>query len=156
MELAEQHYRERQVRFRRGHSVGPWRVKVYRVTLPGDEPSAVLEAAALALAQETLLGLAAHTSHYGVAILGIHQGKHDNLVFVSWWVDANELRHRVYRSPANSPATLRAVGSEDTVGCVWDLRILAFEAQAWVDEVLRPRRWDALEAYLAKGWTCDV
>lgn len=149
-------YRTRAIRFMGVRAVDAWRVKEYAISAGNEEPSAALQQAARAMAAQVLLGAAAHTAHYGVAILGIHQGATDNLVFVSWWVNENELHHSVHRSPPDARERLTRVGSDGPVGCVWDLRILGFEAQAWVDEVLRRGRAADLERYLEKGWTCDA
>lgn len=149
-------YVTRPIRFMGVRTVGTWRVKEYRIAARGGEPAAPLQRAARAVTDEVLLGPAVHTDHYGVAMLGIHQGATDNLVFISWWTDVNELQHRVYRSPSDAPELLAAVGEDGAIGCVWDLRVLAFEAQAWVDEVLRPGNWSHFEPYLEKGWTCDA
>lgn len=156
MRRVSSQYLTRPIRFTGVRTVDTWRVKEYCISTRGDEPAAVLQQAARALTADVLLGPAVHTDHYGVAILGIHQGAADNLVFVSWWTDVNELQHRVYRSPSHAPERLAKVGEEGAIGCVWDLRVLAFEARAWVDEVLRPGNWSHLESYLEKGWTCDA
>ncbi len=81
-----------------------------------------------------------------MGFVSVHQGSSYDFVTVAHWAYETELHAKTYlRASSESsrlePTTAGAISSD-----VWDLRLLAFERDAWVDIVLRG---DAdLERYL--------
>ena len=94
--------------------------------------------------------------HYSVGFLGIHEGRTANFVFVDWWAEENELHHHVYVSSMAAPAELAYMTPTGLAACVWDLRVMAFERQAWIDTVLRNPKGPDFEAYLKQHLNEDV
>ena len=92
--------------------------------------------------------LADQDGAHGVGFLGVHEGRDANFVFVDWWAGENELRHHVYRSSTQNPAQLEYVSGVG--GGVWDLQLVWFERNAWVEKVLANPRGPDLDAYLNK------
>lgn len=129
---------------------GAWRLKVYGISYHHQRPPAELLRAAKAVAAERLPVSPDGDGAHGVGFLGVHEGRDANFVFVDWWAGENELRHHVYRSPANRPGALESVTAAGVGGCVWDLQLLWFERNAWVEKVLANPRGPDLEAYLNK------
>jgi hypothetical protein len=86
---------------------------------------------------EKRLESANDTIHYGVGFVGIHDGKTANFVFVDWWADENELHHHLYISPPARPADLRYQTPAGPLACVWDLALIAFEREAWINTALK-------------------
>ena len=73
-----------------------------------------------------------------------HHGATGDYLVVGWWDRENELPTRVYyRGPDGWRA---AAGGESF--CVWDLRVMWWEREAYVATVLSGRA-DGAEAYLA-------
>ncbi len=128
---------------------GEWRMKVYGIAHRGDQPSQGLIAAGKKVAQRLLRDMAARHEHYGVGILGVHQGRGEDVVFVDWWADENELHHHVFTAPSMQPDRLQYALPDRPIICVWDLAVLAFERQAWLDTVLANPSGPDFEAYLA-------
>jgi hypothetical protein len=126
-----------------------WRLKLYSIACNRPTARAALVDAAQAAARERLPQPAVTPDRYGVGFLGVHDGRGVNFVFVDWWADENELHHHVYISPVDQPDRLeyRTSGS---IACVWDLRVMAFERQAWIDTVLANPAGPDLDAYLAR------
>jgi hypothetical protein len=91
---------------------------------------------------------AGSTKHYSVGFLGVHDGRTSNFVFVDWWADENELHHHVFISPTNEPAKLVDMTATGPAACVWDLRVIGFERDAWVETVLRNPAGANINAYL--------
>lgn len=94
-----------------------------------------------------------------VGFLILHYGRDGNYLLVSQWYDANNLKHWVRGSVAGTTAdiTFTPLAQHDLVACVWELEIIKFERDAWVNTVLARGRLDqaALDAYLAttfSGW----
>jgi hypothetical protein len=148
LELQEP-YRPRPIRFLEVWQVQGWRFKVYGIAYERELPRQALVQAAKQVVPEQLAHFSAGINQYQVGFLGIHDGRGTNFVFVDFWADENELHHHVFISPAERPEALDYVAPGGVLGCVWDLRVLAFERQAWIDTVLANPRGPDLEAYLA-------
>lgn len=91
-----------------------------------------------------------------MGFLGIHDGKTANFVFVDWWASENELHHHVYASPLNQPDKLEYITPTGLIACVWDLRVMEFEGQAWLETVLKNPKGPDFEDYLERRLNEDV
>ncbi|HEV2130530.1 MAG TPA: hypothetical protein VGR27_05485 [Longimicrobiaceae bacterium] len=93
---------------------------------------------------------------YGVAVLIAHEGREGCFVLLSWWAGENMLQHHVYFAPAEPPFEFEYLSPTGVVACVWELAVLAFERDAWVDAVLANPSGPDLDAYLARHLSADV
>jgi hypothetical protein len=143
-------YQTRPIRFLELWQEGPWRLKVYGIAYDRPAPRPELVAAAKAAARKRVARVPSSLLHYSVGFLGIHDGRTANFVFVDWWASENELHHHVYVSPTAEPAKLTYETPSGLVACVWDLRVVCFERQAWLDTVLKNPGAPDFEAYLAQ------
>jgi hypothetical protein len=89
----------------------------------------------------------------------LHYGMDGNYLLVSQWYDANNLKHWVRGSAARAAAgtAFTPLAQRDLVACVWELEIIKFERDAWVNTVLACGHLGqaAIDAYLAttfSGW----
>lgn len=148
----------RPVRFVGVMEFGGWRVKVYAISYGRDEPRAGVMDAARELAREAFPDGAENGGRYGVGYLGVHDGRGEAFVFADWWADENELHHHVFIAPtadANDVAAYRDATSTGLVACVWDLRVICHEREAWMRHALRnPGGAPDLDAYLADRLDC--
>jgi prepilin-type processing-associated H-X9-DG protein len=149
-------YEARPVRFLELWRHAGWRIKVYGIAHGRPAPRPELVGAARAVAAQRLDAVPASARHYSVGFLGVHDGRTANFVFVDWWAEENELHHHVYVSPADAPARLEYVTPTGLAGCVWDLRVISFERQAWVDTVLKRAGGPDFDAYLQCRLNEDV
>lgn len=140
-------YEPRPIRFLELWEESGWRLKVYGIAFGRPLPRPELVAASKRVARRRLSESAGDQKNYGVGFLGVHDGRTANFVFVDWWAEENELHHHVYVSPVDRPEALEYVTPTGLVACVWDLRVLGFEREAWIDAVLKSPVPD-LEAYL--------
>lgn len=86
----------------------------------------------------------------GVGFAILHQGRTGDYLILSWWDRENELPTRVYLRDAGGWRP--AIGGESF--CVWDLRVLWWEREAYVGTALAGGT-DGVEAYLTmavEGW----
>jgi hypothetical protein len=141
-------YEPRAFRFLDLWNLGDWRVKAYGIKYRGELPRGDLIVAARAVIERRLRESAEGTNHYGVGFAGIHEGKTGSFVFVDWWSDENELHHHVYLSSWEEPTKLEYVTPRGLSACVWDLRLIWFEREAWVDAMLGAASAPDLNAYL--------
>jgi hypothetical protein len=127
-----------------------WRLKVYGIAYRGAAPSAELLGAAQGIAAQTLPFPATFDGRYGVGFLGVHAGRGHDFVFVDWWEDENELHHHVFVAPSAEPDAFRDVTATGLSACVWDLSVICFERQAWLETVLTDPDGPDIEAYLGR------
>ena len=94
-----------------------------------------------------------------VGFLILHYGSEGDYLLVSQWYDADMLKHWVRGAvvDADGHTTFTPLAQRDLVACVWELEVIKFERDAWVNTVLARGELDqdALDAYLAttfSGW----
>lgn len=151
--LSEKHI-ARAIQFHEVWGTDGWRVKVYGIAYRRPAPRPALVAAAKRIAIELLPRPAAAGNRYGVGFLGAHDARGGCYVFVDWWAGENELHHHPFLGP--SPEDLRPARPEESIACVWDLAVVAFEQQVWLDAVLKNPHGPDLERYLAAQLNDDV
>jgi hypothetical protein len=127
-----------------------WRLKVYGISRHHQRPPAALIAAAKRIAAHRLPPDCDHDGAHGVGFLAVHEGRDANFVFVNWWNRESELQRHVYRAARENPEALHDVTATGSSGTVWDLQILWFERNAWVEKVLANPRGPDIEMYLKK------
>jgi hypothetical protein len=112
-----------------------FRIKQYAIAY-GDDPFREADfAAGLRLAFEALPRPAVTEKRPGVGFAIAHQGNGADYVVLGWWDNENELPLRILVRPQAPGAAWRpAQGGESA--CVWDLAVIGFERQAYVETVL--------------------
>ena len=149
-------YGRRPIRFLELWSEAGWTLKVYGIAYRRPRPRPRLIEAAKDTAREQLTGPANKHNHYGLGFLGVHDGRGANFVFLDYWADENELHQHVYVSPSEEPASLEDVTTTGLIACAWDLRVLSFERDAWVESVLANPNGPDPEGYLARRLNEDA
>jgi len=149
-------YEPRPIRFLDLWRVDGWRIKLYGIAYARPQPRPELVAAAQRVAAQQLRALPAGLPHYQLGFLGVHDGRTSNFVFLDFWADENELHHHVFVSPTAHPGDLACVTSTGLSACVWDLRLQAFERDAWVAHVLQCGASPDFDGYLATTLNADV
>ena len=147
MQLKEP-YQPRHIRFLEQLET-PWRLKIYSILHQSKTLNPDLVEAAKQTALSFLPQPAVTPNHYGVGFVSVHQGKSYDFVTVGYWTYDTELRHQTYLRASSSSLELEPLTSNDLSLDVWDLRLLAFERDAWVAEVLRAQT-PSLDGYLAQ------
>ena len=145
-------YQSRPVAFLGLESLAGYRLKVYSIqygdrTFARERFADGWELAASALPQP---GMTVDRPGAGFAIL--HAGRTCGYVILCWWDRENELPTRVFLSEGGHWRP--AVGGESF--CVWDLRVIWHEREAYVGTVLSSENAGGLEAYLACGFEGDA
>lgn len=128
-------------------------MKVYGIAYDRPRPDAELVDVAKQLAARTL---SEAKDAYGVGFIGVHQGKTSHFIFVDWWAQENELHHHVFISPLETPLDFREATATGVMACVWDLAVLQFERDAWVDTVLKRGGAGGFEGYLERRMDAEV
>jgi hypothetical protein len=123
-----------------------FRIKQYSIVY-GEGPFREADfAAGLRLAYEALPPPAVTAGRPGIGFAIAHQGNGADYVVLAWWDNENELPLRVFVRPQTAGAAWRPARGGESV-CVWDLAVIAFERQAYVETVLGG---GAVEDYLQR------
>jgi hypothetical protein len=128
-------YQPRTIQFVNLFEAQGWKLKVYSVL----HPDKTLNPQLMETAKQTALDfLPGHSEpgHYGAGFISVHQGKSYDFVTVGYWTYSTELRHQSYMRASSGSSELETITTELSSD-VWDIRLLAFERDAWVSKVLK-------------------
>lgn len=140
-------YHQRRITFLELYRAQGWQLKVYSIL----HPDKTLSPELIEVAKQTALEFLPSSSepgHYGVGFISVHQGKSYDFVTVGYWNYNTELRHQTYMRPSSAEVTLEALMASELSSDVWDIRLLAFEREAWVEVLKSPV--PNVQAYLEK------
>ena len=126
-----------------------WRLKLYGIRGRSRPVPAQLIEAAGKLAADYLPSPALTEDRYGVGFAICHDARDFDTVTLDWWERTNELRHLVFRSLGDSGSFTNITHSGEAA-CVWELAIIGFEREAWIDAVLKAERKN-LDEYLSRS-----
>ena len=147
----------RSVRFLELVRLAGWAVKLYGISTEDEQPHADLIDAACEIALACLPTPPRTTDRYGAAFIVVHEAPaFFNTVIVDWWERVNELRHHVFRASAERPTDFHEITCTGESVCVWELKVQAFEREAWLLHVLQNQDGPDLEGYLAQGFSGNV
>lgn len=141
-------FARRPVRHEGVRALAGYRMKVYSVRYGSAELERALYEEAMSLAEAALPRPAVGAGRYGVGFVICHQGRGMHYLVVSWWGNENEYFNRVFVREFGAGKAWRAGNAGESV-CVWDLEIIWFERNAFVEEVLSKEPAD-VEGYLAR------
>ena len=149
----QEKYAKRTIRFLKTVEIGGWQLKLYSISYGKVKADEALLTAALDLAPKVLPAI--NENVYGLGFMGVHDGRGANFVFIDWWQDENELHHHVFISSKEAPAQLEEKSHTGISACVWDLQVICFEKEAWLNNMLRADRPNS-DGYLSTTLTCSV
>ncbi len=114
-----------------------WRFKVFFISVFEEpNPSGEFLTAAKTVASQVVSAIHEDEAPSHVGFVIIHEGKRGLFVSVDWWGDTKELHHECFYWDRGAPLRLERMKLTDSIGCVWDLRIMAHEARSWAKHVL--------------------
>jgi hypothetical protein len=85
---------------------------------------------------------------YKVATLILHEGKEGCFAIINWWIDENMLQQFVYLTTNEQPSDFRLYSNNGIFTCVWEMAVLWFERNAWIEHVLKKAANPDFESYL--------
>lgn len=130
-------YKFRPVRFIELYRHEDWHIKIYSISSLHD----VVEPHWVSRAKENLTTWLKHSSTYPLltyqsATLILHEGKEGCFAIICWWIDENMLQLFVYLATYSEPDNFVLFSDKGMVTCVWEMAVLWFERNAWVQHVL--------------------
>jgi methylmalonyl-CoA/ethylmalonyl-CoA epimerase len=129
-----------------------WRLKRYRIHAPGRESGEQDWEKGI----ESIAGLLPQppraAGRVGAGFVIEHPGRGMDYLVLCWWDAENELFNRVLTCDPAKPGTWM-LATSGTTACVWDLVVVNFERDAWVETMLGAKA--DVDTYLARTFSAD-
>lgn len=151
-------YKKRPVRFLEIVECNNWKIKLYSISSKHN----LVDSRTIEYAKEQLPKWLEKTEiyrleTYKVATLILHEGKEGCFAIISWWIYENMMQLFVYLATDDNPTAFKLYSDKGIVTCVWEMAVLWFERNAWVEYVLKqPENPDAISHYLNQQLNEDV
>lgn len=155
--VIQKNYKTRPVRFMELYQHGDWMVKIYSISVKHEVVDHHwIEQAKHSL--ETWLKQADsyQLDTYKTATLILHEGKEGCFAILCWWIDENMLQLFVYLANDAQPDNFILYSDKGIITCVWEMAVLWFERNAWVEHVLMKADKPDIESYLNTVLNEDV
>lgn len=143
-------WERRPARFVDVYTPRDWRLKRYRIHRDGVEQAWSAYDDVWPLVDAALPDPAVTPARPGVGFVIAHHGANVHYVVLGWWDNGNELPLRVWVRGFGPGATWRPASGNESV-CVWDLQVIAFERDAYVETVMQQAGPDP-DAYLTRQY----
>lgn len=147
-------YKERFIRFVDLFQVEDWTVKLYWISYKNENHNDEWVKFSLSVFKDRINSISNSLTHYNLGVGMIHEGKDGTYVIFSYWVEENMIDHLVYMIDPLSEKGYKRIEPNTIVSCVWELEVLYFEKQQWIEHMLKGR--GNTNAYLSNTLTIDV
>lgn len=148
-------YSKRAVTFVKQVNVNGWRIKVYTLSAKQTALSEEIISNGVSSVLSALPQPSLSEDRYGVGFLIIHQGLMRNWFLLDWWEQEDILHHKLFSSNLNAPASIFAEEDKSLIACVHELRVIAFESNAWIKTVLSQDIKEDFDEYMGLTFNAD-
>ena len=125
-----------------------WRIKVYGISPKSKPLPAEVVTEGMANVLSHLPQPYVTEQRYGVGFLIIHHGIMRNWYLLDWWEKEDIIHHKLFSSPLNKPSAIFREPDKSLIACVHELRVIAFESEAWINTVLCQNDTPSFDNYL--------
>lgn len=138
-----------------------WKLKVYEIyqhkdARPPGSPEHFVVTEAKRFVRTVLKQPAETQSRYGIGFLIVHRGMDRNWMLLDWWYEREILKQVLMSSPLDRPSAISLEQGDDLMACTWELAVIGFERDAWVEKVLRNPDGPDLEAYFEQRLDAEI
>lgn len=150
-------YKARSVRFMDYVNSNGWTIKVYGISMRKALVSTeLIEYAKSNLAKWLEKSNDYPLTTYKVATLIVHEGREGVFTLLNWWIDENMIQNQVYFSTYDKPNDFEYFSDRGIICCVWELAVIWFERNAWIQHVLDKSDQPDFAAYLKETLNAEV
>ena len=151
-------YKSRPVRFLEIINHDGWQIKLYSISAKNKLVNTqTIEYVRQYLSEWLNKSFIYTLDTYKVATLILHEGKEGCFAIINWWIDENMLQQFVYLATNDTPPKFKLYSDKGIITCVWEIAVLWFERNAWVEHVLKqPGNPEGINNYLNQHLTADV
>ena len=140
-------YEPRPIKFKEILDTAGWRLKLYVILYPSRDLDWATFEEGLEYSLNVLPQPAMTPDRPGLGFVIAHQGRSAHNLIVCWWDLENELCTRVFVRNYGDNETWRQSRQEESF-CVWDLEVMWFEREAYVNAILSHREDPDFDGYL--------
>jgi hypothetical protein len=131
-------FRFRPIRFIEIIQHNEWRLKLYTISYDDSGIDAAIFKTVKSKLGEWLLQTKNYDLPvYNVGSLIIHKWSGGYFAIIQWWIDENMMQVFVYLSDKEQAKDFKIYSDKGIISCVWELEILWFERNAWIEEVMQ-------------------
>lgn len=152
-----QPYQKRPVRFVELFPCHDWQIKLYSISNQNEFVSSSHINKAKQCVSDWLNDACNYPlTSYKIATLILHEGKEGCFAIISWWIDENMLQLHVYLQSYDDTSSFQRYSDQGMVSCVWELAVLWFERNAWIEHILKKPAEPDFISYLQQQMNEDV
>jgi hypothetical protein len=147
-------YQQRKIAFLELHSIDDWTFKIYSICKEESVfDSSIFENVKGQISNwiEVNFNVELPTQKIGFVI--IHQAREGVFVILNWWVDQVMLQSHVFFSDFQDLYLFKPYKYSNIIACIWELEIMNFEKNAWVESVLKQDDENSISSYLSRKIT---
>jgi hypothetical protein len=143
-----QKYRSRLVEFNQLASVDGWAIKVYSITHRSSfQSDDVLENAVRQLPEWLAEAARLNLPTYYTAFLIVHEGRDGVWTLINWWIGGEMLQSETFFTSYDQPDNFSVVLKDGFMACVWELEVIGYEREMWIEHVLKKSEEPDLSGY---------
>lgn len=128
-------YRPRSIRFIEWWEIDGWTMKVYGISSQSEYPKQECIVLGKKIALEQLHTITVPTEIYHLGFIIVHETANGIFILIDYWTGENMLCSHAYFKENDSP-TVSDLTPSGLTACIWELRVIHFERDAWVEHVL--------------------
>lgn len=131
-------YKPRRVEYNRTVTIDGWNVKVYQITCRlRFESEGVLNEAILKLPEWLEKSKALGFETYRTAFLIVHEGRDGVWTLLNWWAGCEMLQSITFYTDYGKPKEFQMLPKEGFMACVWEMAVIFFEREMWIEHILK-------------------
>lgn len=120
------------------HELDDWKIKIYSISNRNEFVQKEIVALAKSNLTQWLKNIFNYPLEtYKIATLILHEGKEGCFAVINWWIDENMLQNHVYLLKKNNQKRFVNYSTKGIMACVWEIEVIWFERNNWVEHVLK-------------------
>ena len=148
-------YKPRPIHFHEIRDTNEWKMKIYTITYGEKLLEWLVYEDGFAKAFAKLPHPAVNEHCPGIGFAIAHQGRRMHYLILCWWDNENELFTRMF-TRGFSANDLWHEASHNVSFCVWDMQVLHFECNAFVETILQHGGVVDISTYLTRHYHGSV
>ncbi|WP_416150753.1 isochorismatase [Salipaludibacillus sp. HK11] len=155
MFTVKEKYVPRPIRFIELWEIEGWKIKVYGISTKKEYPDKNNIVLGKKIAVEQLNNIEIQTEIYQLGFIIIHETQEGVFILIDYWTGENMLCNHAFYKDYNS-TTISYLTPTGLTACVWELRIINFERNAWVEHILLNDQDVNINNYLKDALNEDI
>ena len=149
-------YKKRPIRFLGLYLFEDWTVKIYGISYRNESPAVAFIENATGIAKKFLPLPAIDDDRYGAAIVIAHEGREGNFLLLDYWTGENMLSQKLFFASPENFSEFKQIQDSGLIACVWEMQVLHFESNAWIEHILKNETKPDFESYFAKQMNTEI